>query len=107
MLISFLCRWMGVSLVSLDVHGGTTEADIVDTFERAARLLEGGGGGGGSSGGTAVTSVFVFLDEVNTCEHMGLINEVVCHRAIYGALLNMINMVESFKANNFASATYF
>ena len=73
MLITYLCAWMGVELIVLDVHGGTTEYDIIHTFERAHKLISEG-----------VRKVFVFLDEINTCSHMGLMSEVICHRSIYG-----------------------
>lgn len=74
MLISFLCKWLGVLLLSLDVHGGTVEADICKIFSDAKQALDRG----------LTSTVFVFLDEVNTCDHMGLITEAVCHRSIYG-----------------------
>ena len=73
-------------------------------FGEATAVLDRPGGG--------VSTVFVFLDEglraltahlltffylfltttdagfflflVNTCDHMGLINEIICHRSIYG-----------------------
>lgn len=76
MLLSFLCRWLGVRLISLDVHGGTTERDIIETFSRASSLLD--------TAGLGIGTVFVFLDEVNTCDHMGLISEAICHRTLYG-----------------------
>ena len=74
MLLSFLCKWMGVKLLSLDVHGGTSEQDLIDVFSRADEALK----------QPDVTSVYVFLDEVNTCVHMGLINEAICHRSLNG-----------------------
>ncbi len=78
MLLSFLCKWLGVRLLSLDVHGGTTEAEIIAIFNQANTALE---------CGPSESTVFVFLDEVNTCAHMGLLNEAICHRSIYGRRL--------------------
>lgn len=57
-LISFICQWLGSPLVNLDVHGGTTEQDIIETFERAQELVK------------HHREAFVFLDECNTCPHM-------------------------------------
>ena len=74
MLLSFMCKWMGVTLLSLDVHGGTTEREIIDVFHKADEALQQPG----------CTSVYVFLDEVNTCVHMGVINEAICHRSLNG-----------------------
>jgi hypothetical protein len=79
MLISFLCAWLGVELISLDVHGGTTEADIIQTFDRATKVLE---------ASKCVSDVYVFLDEINTCAHMGVITEAICHRSINGNRLH-------------------
>lgn len=87
MLLSYLCGWLGVTLLSLDVHGGTSEEEIIAIFDQAAAVLEaseeisvtaskvGGGGGGRATAKDSFSfqsTVFVFLDEVNTCAHMGL-----------------------------------
>jgi len=68
---------MGVKLFTLDVHGGTQEKDVFRIFERAEQAITNG-----------ADKVFVFLDEINTCAHMGLMCEVICHRTIYGRRLN-------------------
>ena len=62
----------------LDVHGGTTEADIIRTFARAEELLV----------EKKTSRVFVFLDEVNTCPHMGLFTEVIVRRSINGRAIS-------------------
>jgi hypothetical protein len=80
MLLSFLCKWLGVMLLSLDVHGGTTESEIINVFDKATTIL--------ANASSSSPSVFVFLDEVNTCAHMGLLNEAICHRSIYGRRLH-------------------
>ena len=73
MLLNFLCQWLQVPLLTLDVHGGTSEDDILALFDRALHYDN--------------TTVYVFLDEVNTCAHMGLLNEAMCHRTLYGRRL--------------------
>jgi hypothetical protein len=79
MLLRFLCAWMNVTLFCLDVHGGTSESDITSIFDRASNLLD---------SQPDQKSVFVFLDEINTCGHMGLITEAICHRSINGQRLH-------------------
>eukprot|EP00339_Tiarina_fusa_P012556 CAMPEP_0117006680 /NCGR_PEP_ID=MMETSP0472-20121206/6824_1 /TAXON_ID=693140 ORGANISM="Tiarina fusus, Strain LIS" /NCGR_SAMPLE_ID=MMETSP0472 /ASSEMBLY_ACC=CAM_ASM_000603 /LENGTH=1949 /DNA_ID=CAMNT_0004708219 /DNA_START=485 /DNA_END=6331 /DNA_ORIENTATION=+ len=74
MLIKYLCAWMGVTLLILDVHGGTSEEDIVGIFAKASAIVADG----------TKKNVFVFLDEINTCAHMALMNEAICHRSIRG-----------------------
>ena len=72
-LLKYLCAWLGVDLSVLDVHGGTTPEDIVEIFIQAEELRK-------SSGQPA----YVFLDEVNACNHMGLICEVIANRSLNG-----------------------
>lgn len=74
--MSYICEWLRVDLVSLDVHGGTSEEDILDTFEKARQKIAGGS-----------SEVFVFLDEINTCAHMGLMTEAICRRSLNGVPL--------------------
>lgn len=78
MLISFLCAWLSVDLHCLDVHGGTTEEDIVQVFEKATISLEKSNN----------TNAYVFLDEINTCAYMGIITEAISHRSINGKRLH-------------------
>lgn len=95
MLISYLCKWLGVRLITLDIHGGTTENDIVAVFEEAKAHLE---ALRIAKDGKCLSirkkqfvdsanDVYIFLDEVNTCAHMGVIAEAICHRTINGARL--------------------
>jgi ABC-type glutathione transport system ATPase component len=56
-LIRFMCAWLKVELLVLDVHGGTSEADILRIIAKAEALLESG----------QTQRVFVFMDEINTC----------------------------------------
>jgi hypothetical protein len=92
MLISYLTKWLGVPLLTLDIHGGTSEQDIVDIFAQAETHITGsssgsGSSGGSGSGGSSGSDVYIFLDEVNTCAHMGVIAEAVCHRTLSGVRL--------------------
>eukprot|EP01062_Namystynia_karyoxenos_P054291 TRINITY_DN4457_c1_g1_i1.p1 TRINITY_DN4457_c1_g1~~TRINITY_DN4457_c1_g1_i1.p1 ORF type:complete len:3111 (+),score=983.00 TRINITY_DN4457_c1_g1_i1:397-9729(+) len=75
-MLRYVCAWLGAPLVVLDVHGGTTEEDILGVFAEARERLAKGD-----------SEVFVFLDEVNTCAHMGLIAEATVGRALKGASL--------------------
>ena len=72
-LINYVCAWLGVELVTLDVHGGTQESDILEIFSLAETKLS-----------SSMKEVIVFLDELNTCPHMGLMVECICHRSLNG-----------------------
>jgi len=73
-LISYIAAWVGALLVTLDIHGGTTEPDVAAAFVRAEALIADPEGG-------APRNVFVFLDECNACAHMGLLTEVICRHS--------------------------
>jgi hypothetical protein len=92
MLLSFLCQWLNIKLLCLDVHGGTTEQDIIGIFDQAGTILQCADPGRSADSDDdedafGPKTVVVFLDEVNTCAHMGLLNEAICHRSIYGRRL--------------------
>ena len=72
-MLRYISAWLGVNLKILDVHGGTTELDILNVFEQATALCVPGG-----------RDVFVFLDEVNTCSYMSLITEAIVSRSLNG-----------------------
>lgn len=74
-MLRFLCKWMRAELHVLDVHGGTTAAEIEDIFKMAEAAL---------LASESCKEVFVFLDEVNTCAHMDLICEAICQRSLHG-----------------------
>ena len=72
-LLNYLCSWLGVELMVLDVHGGTTPREITEIFEAAERKRD-----------LHKKPIYVFLDEVNACNHMGLICEVITKRTLHG-----------------------
>ena len=72
-LLNYLCAWLGVTLLILDVHGGTTPEEIEGIFETAERKRD-----------LNKKPIYVFLDEVNACNHMGLICEVITKRTLHG-----------------------
>lgn len=155
MLLRYLCAWLDVPLQVLDVHGGTTEADIIaavgvaevqaveETQRRKAAQVaavsavtasrgdeascvesaadqetacnadddeaSGVDTVGSDQAGTAVPTttdsnattvrlsatarqvrplVFLFLDEVNTCPHLGLVHELLCRHSVHGRLVH-------------------
>ena len=79
-LIRYLCAWIDAHLCILNVHGGTAESDVVEIFEEARSLLE--------QPGQSKRAVYVFLDEINSCSHMGLMVEAIVHRSCQGKPLH-------------------
>ena len=68
-------------MLYMQFPAGTTEPEIVATFERAERALLAEGGGGAKE-------VFVFLDECNACPHVGLITEAISMKSVHGRALS-------------------
>eukprot|EP00435_Cladocopium_sp_Y103_P034253 s610_g8.t2 len=68
-LIRHLAKLLSVEFRCLNVHAGTSAEDIIEFVEGAS-----------ASNGTT----WAFLDEINTCDHMGLATEILCHRRVLG-----------------------
>eukprot|EP01047_Picozoa_sp_COSAG01_P003877 COSAG01_NODE_121_length_25291_cov_10.011670_2_plen_4872_part_00 len=66
-LLTYLAELCGVRFKVLNVHAGTTEETLQEfVFGLQELALEG--------------EVWGFLDEINACTHLGLINDLICHR---------------------------
>jgi hypothetical protein len=70
-LVSFLARAVGIPFRCLNVHAGTTAAAVEDFVAEAEEEVRGKG-----------EVMWLFFDEINTSEHIGLINDIVCHRLL-------------------------
>ena len=62
---------------TLKVHGGTTEADIEKSIEKAKKIAD-------INRDKHGIDTVLFFDEANTTEAIGLIKEVMCDRRIHG-----------------------
>ncbi|XP_046568818.1 uncharacterized protein LOC124277192 isoform X1 [Haliotis rubra] len=83
-LIHYLSKICDVVFKVQNIHAGVEESDIVDfVLESNAFALS-----------NMNESVWVFLDEINTCNHLGLINDILCHHCCQGNILapNLIAM---------------
>ena len=99
-LIKYLANTCEIRFEAFNVHAGRTEAEIkrfVKTQNEAANENAG--------------NIWVFLDEINTCNHLGLINEIVCHHSLDGQPLatNLVflaacNPYEKRQADRMATA---
>ena len=75
-LIRNLCSIIGAVLRTLNIHGGMDDATIVAWMQREA-----------ARAGATRERIVVFLDEVNTCNCMGLFKEIVVDRCLNGVPL--------------------
>jgi E3 ubiquitin-protein ligase RNF213 len=74
-----MCAILGTPLHILNIHGGMEDQDIIGWMSQkiviANRMTD------------PTERIVVFLDEINTCNCMGLFKEIVCDRSLNGQLL--------------------
>ena len=69
--------YFSLHIIFCQVHGGTTEADIVKKVKDAENVSV-------ENRNTHNIDTVLFFDEANTTEAIGLIKEVMCDRRING-----------------------
>ncbi|PAA67120.1 hypothetical protein BOX15_Mlig008706g1 [Macrostomum lignano] len=78
-LIRYLAAVQECTLEVMNFHAGISESDIIERVSKAAEVAE-------SQLKEFVELsersgiVWMFLDDINTCEHLGMLKEIVCHR---------------------------
>jgi len=77
-LIRQLCALIRSPLRTLNIHGGMDDQDIIDWM--SDRIVE-------AQALNSNERLVVFLDEVNTCNSMGLFKEIICDRSMDGLIL--------------------
>lgn len=76
-LIKYMCGFLQVPLHILNVHGGITSDDIITWM--AAPIAEARSQPG--------QEVYVFFDEINTCNCMSLFKNILCDGYLEGTAL--------------------
>ena len=75
-LVRYLAKTCDVPFHVFNFHAGVTENQIIDFLEEMKK--------GAVCPERNNQPVWVFLDEINTCDYLGTINEVMCHRTLRG-----------------------
>ena len=70
-----ICRWK-----KLQIHAGTTDETIVEFLEKVNEEIK------KEKAENQLT--WIFLDEINTCNSLGLITEILCNHSYLGKKLN-------------------
>ena len=83
-LIKVLAKIKRVKLLSMNLHAGITDQDIIDFINNKVEKY---------IADQAQTEdkdkpVWVFFDEINTCNSLGLISEIMCKRTMHGKPIN-------------------
>lgn len=77
-LIRFLSVLSHVDFQVLSIHAGVTEEVIVSKVSECDRKAK----------ENLKTIIWLFLDEINTCDHLGLICDILCHHYCKGKMLS-------------------
>ncbi|KAJ8319134.1 hypothetical protein KUTeg_004225, partial [Tegillarca granosa] len=76
-LVRYLADMCGITFKVLSIHAGITQEMIVKNVitinDQARKDFE--------------RQIWMFLDEINTCDHLGLICDIVCHHKCLGTAL--------------------
>ncbi|CAG8574733.1 752_t:CDS:10, partial [Racocetra persica] len=70
-LIQFLSIVVNVEFEALNLHAGIKEQDILDFMNEAEKIAQ-------------ERQIWLFFDEINTCNHIGLLANLIAHREIFG-----------------------
>ena len=76
-LVRYLANTCGVQFFPFHLHAGISEEEIISFIkdkECHARDIK--------------EQIWIFLDEINTCDHLGLINDIMCHHSLHGRPLS-------------------
>ena len=76
-LITYLARICEVPFEILNLHAGVTKQDIIEFVSSLKVQAE----------KNLKQEVWGFLDEINTCDYLGLLNEIICHHTLNGVQL--------------------
>ncbi|XP_028396213.1 uncharacterized protein LOC114520186 [Dendronephthya gigantea] len=72
-LVQYLANTCGVRCCTFHLHAGRSEEEIIKFIEEVESYAK-----------NINEQVWAFLDEINTCDHLGLINDIMCHRTLLG-----------------------
>ena len=72
-LVRYLANTCGVELCTFSFHAGISEEQIIAFIKEKESFV-----------GDIKEQMWIFLDEINTCDHLGLINDIMCHHSMLG-----------------------
>ncbi|CAG8729989.1 24066_t:CDS:10, partial [Dentiscutata erythropus] len=74
-LIGFLAKVVEVNYEPFNLHAGIKEQDILDFMDKAQIKAD-------------IGELWLFFDEINTCNHIGLLANIIAHRTFNGNSLH-------------------
>ncbi|XP_038050110.1 uncharacterized protein LOC119723500 [Patiria miniata] len=76
-LITYLARICEVPFHVQNFHAGVSKDTIIDFIAKIRNIAE----------ANLNQQIWCFLDEINTCDHLGLLSEIICHHTCLGEQL--------------------
>ena len=76
-LVRYLANTCGVEFYKFDFHAGISEDKIIEFIKEKERNAV-----------KTKEQTWIFLDEINTCDHLGLISDIMCHHSLLGRPLS-------------------
>jgi len=73
-LVRHLAVTCNIHFKQFSIHAGIAAKEIVDEIDQINDICM----------KKPKQQVWLFLDEINTCEHMGLLTDIICHRTCFG-----------------------
>ena len=72
-LVRYLANTCGIQFKAFNFHAGISEDEIIKfVTEMEIKAKDVG------------DQIWIFLDEINTCDHLGLISDIMCHHSLLG-----------------------
>ncbi|XP_048242688.1 uncharacterized protein LOC124148338 [Haliotis rufescens] len=76
-LLRYLASVCGIHFIAKNMHAGIEEEDVTECVLDAMKLCK----------EKLEKHVWLFFDEINTCDHLGILNELLCHHKFKGQKL--------------------
>ena len=76
-LVRYLANTCGAQIKAFNFHAGILEDEIIKFITEMEMKAEEIG-----------DQMWIFLDEINTCDHLGLISDIMCHHSLLGRPLS-------------------
>jgi ABC-type multidrug transport system fused ATPase/permease subunit len=76
-LVRYLANMCGIKFFTFNFHAGISEDKIIEFITEREKDSRG-----------ISDKIWIFLDEINTCDHLGLISDIMCHHSLLGRPLS-------------------
>ena len=76
-LVRYLSKTCGVQFCIFNTHAGISEKEITAFITKKE-----------SKAKNRKEKTWIFMDEINTCDHLGLISDIICHHSLHGRQLS-------------------